>query len=67
MPGEGYEGVSEFVFDVITQRVSAWPPMLVGLGLSTSAEAAARLSRKAMLRPGNSRHPNAMPRAWKHC
>jgi L(+)-tartrate dehydratase alpha subunit len=59
MPGEGYEGVAEFVFDVITQRgVNACPPMLVGVGVSTSAETAARLSKKAILRPVDSRHPN---------
>lgn len=59
MPGEGYEGVAEFVFDVITSRgVNACPPLLVGVGVSTSAETAARLSKKAILRPVNSRHPN---------
>ena len=59
MPGEGYEGVAEFVFDVITSRgVNACPPMLVGVGVSTSAETAARLSKKAILRPVDSRHPN---------
>jgi L(+)-tartrate dehydratase alpha subunit len=59
MPGEGYEGVAEFVFDVITSRgVNACPPMLVGVGVSTSAETAARLSKKAILRPVTSRHPN---------
>ena len=42
MPGQGYEGVAEFVFDVITSRgVNACPPMLVGVGVSTSAETAA--------------------------
>jgi L(+)-tartrate dehydratase alpha subunit len=33
MPGQGYEGVAEFVMDVITERgVNACPPLLVGLG-----------------------------------
>ncbi|MEZ1909194.1 fumarate hydratase, partial [Pseudomonas aeruginosa] len=37
MPGQGYEGVTEFVFDVITSRgVNACPPLLVGVGVSTS-------------------------------
>ena len=32
LPGEGYEGVAEFVFDVVTSRgVNACPPLLVGL------------------------------------
>ena len=59
MPGQGYEGVAEFVFDVITSRgVNACPPLLVGVGVSTSAETAGRLSKKAILRPVDSRHPN---------
>lgn len=59
MPGQGYEGVAEFVFDVITSRgVNACPPLLVGVGVSTSAETAARLSKKAILRTVGSRHPN---------
>lgn len=59
MPGQGYEGVAEFVFDVVTSRgVNACPPLLVGVGVSTSAETAARLSKKAILRPVDSRHPN---------
>ena len=60
MPGQGYEGVAEFVFDVITSRgVNACPPLLVGVGVSTTAETAARLSKKAILRPVNSCHSNA--------
>lgn len=59
MPGQGYEGVAEFVFDVITSRgVNACPPLLVGVGVSTSAETAARLSKKAILRPVTSRNAN---------
>ncbi len=57
MPGQGYEGVNQFVFDVITSYgVNACPPLLVGIGVSTSVETAARLSKKAILRPPN---PNA--------
>ena len=59
MPGQGYEGVTEFVFDVITSRgVNACPPLLVGVGVSTSVETAARLSKKAILREVDSSHPN---------
>jgi L(+)-tartrate dehydratase alpha subunit len=59
MPGQGYEGVADFVFDVITSRgVNACPPLLVGVGVSTSAETAARLSKKAILRPVTSSNPN---------
>ncbi|WP_298285468.1 L(+)-tartrate dehydratase subunit alpha [Acidocella sp.] len=64
MPGQGYEGVVDFVFDVITSRgVNACPPLLVGVGVSTAAETAARLSKKAILRPIGSHHAN--PRAAK--
>lgn len=60
MPGQGYEGVAEFVFDVITTRgVNACPPLLVGVGVSTSAETAARLSKLAILRPVGSHNANA--------
>lgn len=60
MPGEGYEGVAKFVFDVVTSRgVNACPPLLVGVGVSTSAETAARLSKKAILRPVTSCNSNA--------
>lgn len=59
MLGQGYEGVAEFVFDVITSRgVNACPPLLVGAGVSISAETAARLSKKAILRPVTSKHSN---------
>lgn len=59
MPGEGYEGVAEFVFDIVTSRgINACPPLLVGVGVSTSAETAARLSKKAILRPVTSNNAN---------
>ncbi|MEX8495386.1 L(+)-tartrate dehydratase subunit alpha [Sphaerotilus sp.] len=62
MPGQGYEGVAEFVMDVITERgVNACPPLLVGVGVSTSVETAARLSKLAILRPVGSTSSN--PRA----
>lgn len=59
MPGQGYEGVAEFVMDVITERgVNACPPLLVGVGVSTSVETAARLSKLAILRPVDSKSTN---------
>ena len=75
MPGQGYEGVAEFVMDVITERgvnasalaadqqgdLNACPPLLVGVGVSTSVETAARLSKLAILRPVDSKSAN--PRA----
>ena len=59
MPGQGYEGVTDFVFDVITSRgINACPPLLVGVGVSTSAETAARLSKRAILREVGSSNAN---------
>ncbi len=59
MPGEGYEGVNQFVFDVITSYgINACPPLLVGVGVSTSVETAARLSKKALFRDVGSHNPN---------
>lgn len=49
MPSEGYEGVVKFVFENIsTLAVNACPPVLVGVGIATSVETAAVLSRKAV-------------------
>lgn len=62
MPGAGYEGVVQFVLDVMTSYgVNACPPLLVGIGIATSVETAALLSKKALMRPLGTR--NANPRA----
>ncbi len=59
MPGEGYEGVVKFVFDVITSYgVNACPPLLVGVGISTSVECAALLSKRAIQRRIGTHNPN---------
>lgn len=59
MPGEGYEGISRFVFDTITEYgLNACPPLLVGVGIATSAETAALLSKKALMRPIGSKSTN---------
>jgi len=59
MPAAGYEGVVEFVFDVMTSYgVNACPPLLVGIGIAGSIDVAAELSKKALFRPIGSRNPN---------
>lgn len=59
MPGEGYEGVVKFVMDVMTTYgLNACPPLLVGVGVATSVETAALLSKKALMRPLKSRSEN---------
>ncbi|CAB1242162.1 L-tartrate dehydratase, alpha subunit [Ruminococcaceae bacterium BL-6] len=62
MPSVGYEGVAEFVLDVMTSYgLNACPPLLVGVGVATSVETAALLSKKALMRPLGTHNPN--PRA----
>ena len=57
MPAAGYEGVTQFVFDVMTSYgVNACPPLLVGVGIGGSIEVAANLSKKALFRPIGSRN-----------
>ncbi|EPJ9230989.1 L(+)-tartrate dehydratase subunit alpha [Klebsiella oxytoca] len=59
MPGAGYEGVTRFVLDVMTSYgLNACPPLLVGVGVATSVETAALLSKKALMRPVGSRNSN---------
>jgi len=59
MPGEGYEGVVKVVLDqMTTYGLNACPPLLVGVGVATSVETAALLSKKALMRPIGSHNPN---------
>lgn len=59
MPGEGYEGVTKFVLDRMTSYgLNACPPLLVGVGIATSVETAALLSKKALMRPIGSHNEN---------
>ena len=62
MPGEGYEGAVKFVMDRMTSYgLNACPPLLVGVGIGTCIDAAAFLSKRALMRPVGSH--NANPRA----
>lgn len=59
MPLEGYEGIVKFVFDQITSYgINACPPLLIGIGIAGSVEVAAKLSKKALLRPLSSHNSN---------
>ena len=59
MPGEGYEGITKFVLDRMTSYgLNACPPLLVGVGVATSVETAALLSKKALMRPIRSHNNN---------
>jgi L(+)-tartrate dehydratase alpha subunit len=59
MPSEGYEGMVKFVLDIMTSYgPNACPPFLVGIGVATAIDAAALLSKKALMRPIGSRNSN---------
>ncbi|MGB9727192.1 MAG: L(+)-tartrate dehydratase subunit alpha [Nitrososphaeria archaeon] len=61
-PASGFKGVIEFVLEVVSSYgLNACPPFLVGVGLGTTVETAAILSKRALLRPIGSR--NADPKA----
>ena len=69
MPGQGYEGVTEFVFDVITSRgVNACPPLLVGVGVSTAVETAAQAVEEGADAADRFAPPRRRaPPGWKPC
>lgn len=59
MPSEGYEGVVRFVLDILTTYgLNACPPLLVGIGIGTSIDSAAYMSKRALMRPVGSHNPN---------
>lgn len=59
MPLEGYEGVIKFVFEqIVSYGINACPPLLVGIGIAGSVEVAAKLSKKALMRPIGSSNRN---------
>lgn len=59
MPGQGYEGAVEFVLERMTSYgINACPPLLVGVGIGTSAETAALNAKHALMRPIGSHNAN---------
>jgi len=61
-PASGLKGVIEFVLEAVSSYgPNACPPFLVGVGIATTVETAAMLSKRALLRPIGSSNPN--PRA----
>lgn len=59
MPSAGYESIARYVFDTVVEwGINACPPLVVGVGIAGSSEIAALLSKKAILRPIGTRHPN---------
>lgn len=59
MPGEGYEGIVDFVIDQTAQYgPNACPPLFVGVGTGNSSETAALNAKKALMRPLGSHSGN---------
>ncbi len=59
MPGEGYEGIADFVIDQTAQYgPNACPPLFVGVGVANSSETAALNAKKALMRPLGSHNEN---------
>lgn len=57
-PSDGFEGVIQFVVDRVKKASgNPCPPVIVGIGLGGNFEQSAILSKKALLRPLGSRHP----------
>jgi L(+)-tartrate dehydratase alpha subunit len=60
MPLEGLPGAVKAVFDQVSALgINACPPLLVGIGLGGSADTAAKLSKKALLRFIGEKNPRA--------
>jgi len=58
-PGEGRQGVIEFVVKAVAQAGSnPCPPVILGVGIGGTAEKAMLLAKKALLRPLGQAHPD---------
>lgn len=58
-PGDGEQGVKDFVLQVVKEAgPNPCPPLIVGVGLGGTFEKAAFLAKKALLKPLNQHHEN---------
>ena len=58
-PSVSQEQVEDFIVDCVSQAGSnPCPPVVVGVGLGGTSEAAALLAKRALLRPAGERHPD---------
>jgi len=57
-PASGVEGVKDFVLQTVREAgANPCPPIILGIGLGGNLEKAALLSKEALLRPLNTKHP----------
>jgi fumarate hydratase subunit alpha len=60
VPADGVRGITDFVIDTVDRAgANACPPVIVGVGIGGTFEAAALLAKKAAFRPLTMRHPRA--------
>jgi fumarate hydratase subunit alpha len=58
-PGEGIEGVKEFIIrEIRNAGGNPCPPTVIGIGIGGGADLAMKLGKKALLRPVGIRHPD---------
>lgn len=59
VPGEGINGVKQFVVDAVLKAGSKpCPPNVLGVGIGGGSDIAMKIAKKALLRPLNVRNPN---------
>ncbi|MEE9459512.1 MAG: fumarate hydratase [Candidatus Bathyarchaeia archaeon] len=59
-PADGIDGVKDFILDRVKRSGGMpCPPIIVGVGIGGNFEQCAYLSKKALLRPLNTRNPDA--------
>lgn len=58
-PADGRSGVIDFVTGVVDRAgANACPPLIVGVGVGSSAEGVMLLAKRALLRPAGQAHPD---------
>ena len=58
-PGDGFEGVKNFLIDTVIEKASkACPPLLIGLGVGGTFDSVASLAKHQLLRPIGSENPH---------
>lgn len=58
LPGEGEEGIKQFVLDTVLKASGKpCPPIVVGVGIGGSSDMALKLAKKALLRKVGEHHP----------
>ena len=66
LPGEGREGIAEFVLRTVDEGGgNPCPPIIVGVGIGGSADYSMWLAKKALTRPVGSVHPDAETAAFE--